>query len=297
MPRRLPEEYVDRVDKERWGQEFDVNDEEHHTAKIVTGYILYRLKLYQSEEFDDYKLWTWFREDFQDWTKEIFALGENDDVRKLRDHLRAYGVYVPRDGKRIAENLAIVAKANEYHDWTEEQANEELKFNKAFHSQWNPTTDKYRIPTLLHTSHPPMQQTQRNQSNRNLYPNLPQPTSQPDPHRQNNNFPVPLNLSFNPVPNSPQSNPPENFYRPNTFGETAQSQEPSDASKKITDLMKIYGKDEKFGGEMYDIIGHQTTNLLRLLRKGWSIKYSIPYCLLSHAQRTSGHILLRSTFE
>ena len=56
MPRRLPEEYVDRVDKARWGKPFDVNNEENHTSKIVTGYILYRLTLYQAEEYDDYNL-------------------------------------------------------------------------------------------------------------------------------------------------------------------------------------------------------------------------------------------------
>jgi hypothetical protein len=148
MSRRLSPEYVDRVDQEKWGKAFDVDDEKDHTAKIVTEYILYRLTWYQAEEHNDYKLWAYFREDFQDWTKKTFALGNIDDIRNLRDHLRVYGVYVPKDGRRIAENLAIVVSTNEYYEWTKAEANEELKLNKAFHSHWNPTTDKYRIPTL-----------------------------------------------------------------------------------------------------------------------------------------------------
>jgi len=95
---------------------------------------LYRLTWYQAEEHDNYKLWAYFREDFQDWTKEIFAFSNTDDIRNFRDHFRAYGIYILRDGRRIAENLIIVVNIDEYHEWTEVEANEELKFNKVFYS-------------------------------------------------------------------------------------------------------------------------------------------------------------------
>jgi hypothetical protein len=68
-----------------------------------------------------------------DWTKETFALNNINDIRNLRDHLRAYNIYILRDGRRIAENLAIIVSINEYHKWTEAKANEELKLNKIFH--------------------------------------------------------------------------------------------------------------------------------------------------------------------
>ena len=220
MSRRLPPEYVDRVNQEKWGKAFDVDDEEDHTAKIVTGYILYRLTWYQTEQHDDYKLWAYFREDFQDWTKETFALGNTDDVRNLRDHLRAYGVYVPRDGRRIAENLAIVVSTDEYHEWTEAEANEELKLNKAFHSHWNPTTDKYRIPTLQNTPRTLYTSLQRPRYGQTDYPTLPQPVSRSDSHRQDNlptlSNPPPLNLSFTQFPNlipPTPTNLPEDFDR------------------------------------------------------------------------------------
>ena len=184
MPRRLPEEYVDRVDEARWGKPFDVNNEKNHTSKIVTGYILYRLTLYQAEEYDDYNLWTCFQEDFQDWTKEIFALGDADDVRKLRNHLRAYGVFVSKDGKRIAENLANAVIETEYHEWTEEEANDQLKIFKIFHSQWNPTTDEYKAP-MPKLNYTPSRQASY-QGSEQSYPALLQHIPQLDPHRRDN---------------------------------------------------------------------------------------------------------------
>jgi hypothetical protein len=53
MPLRLPEEYADRVDKERWGKEIDVNNEKEHTAEAVTGQILYKMMWYKMREYDD----------------------------------------------------------------------------------------------------------------------------------------------------------------------------------------------------------------------------------------------------
>jgi hypothetical protein len=41
MSRRLPPEYVDRVNQEKWEKVFDVDDEENHITKIIIEYILY----------------------------------------------------------------------------------------------------------------------------------------------------------------------------------------------------------------------------------------------------------------
>ena len=107
----------------------------NHTTKAVTEYILYRLTFYQAEEYDNYNLWTWFQEDFQDWTKKIFTLKNTNDRRKLRNHLRAYDVFVLKDKRRITKNLASITNASEYHEWTEKKITEELKISKIFHSQ------------------------------------------------------------------------------------------------------------------------------------------------------------------
>ena len=43
MPLCLPEEYANRVDKDRWGKELDVNNKEEHTVEAVMGQILYKI--------------------------------------------------------------------------------------------------------------------------------------------------------------------------------------------------------------------------------------------------------------
>jgi hypothetical protein len=86
--------------------------------------------------------------------KKTFAFNNTDDIRNLRDHLQVYNIYIPRDGRRITENFAIVVSINEYYEWTDTEANEELKLNKAFHSYWNLITDKYRILTFQNISIP-----------------------------------------------------------------------------------------------------------------------------------------------
>jgi hypothetical protein len=60
MPLRLSEEYADRVDENKWGKDFDINDVENHIVKAVTGYILYKMMWYKKREYDDCMLWTCF---------------------------------------------------------------------------------------------------------------------------------------------------------------------------------------------------------------------------------------------
>ena len=115
MPLRLPEEYADKVDRDRWGKEFCPNNVEDHTTEIVTGHILNRLLWYKMREYDDYTLWEYYREDFQNWTKNIFFFNNTDDLRDLRNHLREYDIFILKNGKRITENLANIVTKNKYH--------------------------------------------------------------------------------------------------------------------------------------------------------------------------------------
>ena len=87
---------------------------------------------YQTKEYIDYKLWEYFQEDFQDQTKNIFAYGNIDSLREFRNYLREYSVFILKDGKRIAENLAKVAAEKDYHDWTEEEIDNQLQTSRNF---------------------------------------------------------------------------------------------------------------------------------------------------------------------
>jgi hypothetical protein len=78
----------------------------------------------------------------------MFILGKISVTRELRNYLRAYGIFIFKNGKRIAENLVNIITASEYHEWTEAKINEKLKISKTFYSQWNPITDEYKAFTF-----------------------------------------------------------------------------------------------------------------------------------------------------
>jgi hypothetical protein len=67
-----------RVIDETWDSfEFDINN---HTTKQMNGYLLYRIIFYQSKNYIDTKLWECFKEDFDEWTLEIWSKGNRDIV-------------------------------------------------------------------------------------------------------------------------------------------------------------------------------------------------------------------------
>ena len=63
----------------------------------------------------------------------MFILGEINITRELRNYLRAYDIFIFRDGKRIAENLINIIIVSEYHEWIEIEINEKLKISKIFY--------------------------------------------------------------------------------------------------------------------------------------------------------------------
>jgi hypothetical protein len=59
----------------------------------VHGAITYKVDYYEHRECDDYMLWEYLKEDFEDWTKETF-LAHPELVRDFRDFLRENGCWV-----------------------------------------------------------------------------------------------------------------------------------------------------------------------------------------------------------
>jgi hypothetical protein len=43
MPLRLPEEYVGRIDEDKWEKDFDIDNIKNYITEAVTGYILYKI--------------------------------------------------------------------------------------------------------------------------------------------------------------------------------------------------------------------------------------------------------------
>ena len=71
-------------DEAKWGERFDPKNEDDLNKETVNGYILWHMDYYKGR-YDDIVLWEYFREDFEGWTKDTFALGNNRLVGDFRD--------------------------------------------------------------------------------------------------------------------------------------------------------------------------------------------------------------------
>ena len=70
--------------------------------------------------FKDMSLWETFQEDFEGFTEEDFKLASNHNIRKLRDYLRKFGVWVRKQQRyTIARSLYDALLEEEPTDWTE----------------------------------------------------------------------------------------------------------------------------------------------------------------------------------
>ncbi len=75
------------------------------TPEAVNGYILERILFYIKSQYADNMLQESFRDDFEEWTLDIWKLGNKNIVREFRSVLRRYRVKVTKDRTGIAENL------------------------------------------------------------------------------------------------------------------------------------------------------------------------------------------------
>ncbi|KAL3420591.1 hypothetical protein PVAG01_07036 [Phlyctema vagabunda] len=84
----------------------------------VGKYIQRRIASYKNKD-DIYKdQWISFKEDFIDWDASVFARN-TDSSKQLRDFLITRGVYIIKDGSRIAPRLEEILNQREYRQWPE----------------------------------------------------------------------------------------------------------------------------------------------------------------------------------
>ena len=164
MPFPIPEEHVDLIDKDKWGKDFEIENADFLTTKTITGHILYRMLFYKKRAYEDGQLWEYFKEDFEGWTTEIFSLANTDLRRDLRNYLRDHGVFVVKDGKKIAERLADVVKNEEYHEWTDEEIKLQISTSNTFNSRFNPDRHRHQISQVTSTAQTPLQGPKQQQS-------------------------------------------------------------------------------------------------------------------------------------
>ena len=77
---------------------------------------------YKDSEYNDTILWEYMKEDFIGWTKETQAPANKDIVREFRDFLWENGVFVPKDGGSIGNNIQEqVLDVKEEYKWTPQE--------------------------------------------------------------------------------------------------------------------------------------------------------------------------------
>lgn len=129
------------------------------TEEQVNGFLLHHIVYYRIQLFTDYKLWEYFREDFEDWKVSTWKVGSTKVVREFRDFLRRNGVYIVKNGLPIAANIQAIIDSPEEPIWTEEEIQKQMKEPETnifsnegnFNSKRNP----YRKPNTKHLPPPP----------------------------------------------------------------------------------------------------------------------------------------------
>jgi hypothetical protein len=226
--------------KDTWGEPTDITDE-NLDRDTVNGAIMYMVDYYEYRECDDYMLWEYLKEDFEDWTMETFLLAHPQLLRDFRDFLRENGCWAPKNGKSVAANLVEVIQGDKMHEWTAEEIADQIRIGKKFNSRWNPANapkeSEQRQTTIL----------------QDIIERIPTSTPEislrsPTPPQQTHTLPreeqvqTPRQLSVEPPPRQQQHH--------DQNATTWQNQ-----SKLLTDLMKVYTDDsKKYGGEVYDAL-------------------------------------------
>jgi hypothetical protein len=105
--------------RDRWGEEFDTQDELTNTRN-TSELVEFKTLEYEAEGFTDEDLWDAYREDFKTFTLQTFQNCNQTYLRKLRIVLREYGVWVAT-GKRVslAEALYQTLQEEDPTEWDE----------------------------------------------------------------------------------------------------------------------------------------------------------------------------------
>jgi hypothetical protein len=90
--------YTDSVD-------FAAKLSDQPTEKELDNFITARITQWNDTEDKDELLWDAFTMDFDHWTLDYFERADKTILRQLRDYLRTWGVYVPRNRDNIAAKI------------------------------------------------------------------------------------------------------------------------------------------------------------------------------------------------
>ena len=81
------------------------SQEDESSSDLLDNHILRCIEMYKTDENLGEDLFSAFQGDFEGWNADVFKAADKPTIKKLRDVLFSQGVYIPKDGNSIADNL------------------------------------------------------------------------------------------------------------------------------------------------------------------------------------------------
>ncbi|RKF55759.1 integrase and RNaseH domain-containing protein [Erysiphe neolycopersici] len=144
----IPDHYRAKIDESTFNRRLDISNQEDLTEKRVNGFIVYQKIFYDMEKLRDIRLFDYFQEDFEGWTKDIFALADSGIRRMLRDFLNEHGIYTPKSRSHISIYLANLVNATDLPEWPENEIEKHIKEARTFDSNLRPVETSIPIVKL-----------------------------------------------------------------------------------------------------------------------------------------------------
>ncbi|WYZ38888.1 hypothetical protein EsH8_III_000802 [Colletotrichum jinshuiense] len=130
----IPLKFLSYVDQATWGKwaKFDptAND---NTKEQIASVIVFFIERYRERNLTGNSLWYEFKIDFEDWPEETFLAAPPYIIKKFRDHLLAYGVYVEASGSCVGRNIFNVVNRDTFRLWSDTEIERNAARSKTFH--------------------------------------------------------------------------------------------------------------------------------------------------------------------
>ena len=121
-----------REQERKWRRGIDASSSD---IDDVCEFIQVRVKQYELGKLQDTELWETFKEDFSSFTEDHFKQCGNQIILPLRNHLRRYGVAVPKiPHSSYARALYKIVKEEEPLKWTDDEIQDFLGAKSEFKS-------------------------------------------------------------------------------------------------------------------------------------------------------------------
>lgn len=201
--------------------------------KLLHTFVARKLRWYVENNYFGGRLWEDFQEDFEEWTLDMLKNCEKEVLHCLRDTLARRGVFIPRgkDRRKLYFKLLDTLGEKELHKWTPEEFQAQIDHGGGFVGNYRPPLPKIVPQTKNFVSKFEEPSSNTNLESLNTY---------------NRSLESDQDVKTG---NIEKSHPPQlNPYVSSNF------------AKQLTDLGKLYiDKDNKYGGERYEILDNKLT--------------------------------------